>query len=257
LKIITNAFNDLENKVNSHGKKHIQIVPWTNESNWIQLVKDKGCYSFLGLIRIGGQNLSLGTGCVNSGVIQHEILHALGFYHEQSRPDRDDYVIVNFTNIISGMEYNFDKYTTNVDNFDLPYDYDSIMHYGAFFFSKNKLPTLIPKNKNATIGNREKMSDYDIQGVRLHYPSQDSISSTTKITTSTNSIVTTTRITSERGTNNTTNAFRTTNLPRRQKNKIKGSLKITVDLEKFDNNHQYKKYLTSLLKAVSLKVYNL
>ena len=54
--------------------------------------------------KVGGkQRLSLGNGCVYSGTIIHEFLHAVGFYHEQSRPDRDQYVRINLQNVRGGM----------------------------------------------------------------------------------------------------------------------------------------------------------
>ena len=41
-------------------------------------------------------------------VIQHEIMHAIGFYHEHNRPDRDNYITVVEANVQEGKENNFD-----------------------------------------------------------------------------------------------------------------------------------------------------
>lgn len=41
-------------------------------------------------------------GCMDRGIIQHELLHALGFYHEHTRSDRDQYVRINWENVPEG-----------------------------------------------------------------------------------------------------------------------------------------------------------
>ncbi len=72
-------------------------------------------------------------GCVRTpGIPAHEFIHALGFWHEQSRPDRDNYVTIYWENIVAGQSNNFDKYTTGVDLLGFPYDYDSIMVINNF-----------------------------------------------------------------------------------------------------------------------------
>ena len=66
---------------------------------------------------------SLGPVCVYKGVIIHELMHAVGFWHEQSRPDRDDHVTILWHNIIRGMEYNFNKYSWDmIQTLGVPYD---------------------------------------------------------------------------------------------------------------------------------------
>ena len=103
------------------------------------MTKDEGCYSYLGKIT-GRQTLSLQgsvgqTGCFWDGIIVHEFIHAIGFLHEQSRPDRDSFVQINFENIRDEkFKPNFER-TDNSLTFGTQYDGKSVMHYRRNAFS--------------------------------------------------------------------------------------------------------------------------
>jgi hypothetical protein len=61
----------------------------------------------------------------------HLIGHVLGFFHEQSRPDREDYVTINFDYMLPETQIEFQYYPAGIINtYGLPYDYSSIMHFG-------------------------------------------------------------------------------------------------------------------------------
>ncbi len=83
---------------------------------------------------------------MNKGVILHEMLHALGFYHEHSREDRNDHVTIHWENIKDGLQFAFYKYDgPQYSSFGVPYNPRSIMHYYTHDFSKNGKPTLTAK----------------------------------------------------------------------------------------------------------------
>ncbi len=131
-----------------------------------------GCWSFLGRSKSAasreGQFIVLGEeNCMNSATIQHEMMHALGFGHEQARPDRDQYVMIMWNNIISTSYRQFDK-VSGIDSLGTPYDLDSIMHYQAYDWSNGNGPSIIPRHGRA-IGKKKFASPIDILQIRLMY----------------------------------------------------------------------------------------
>nr|XP_012774420.2 high choriolytic enzyme 1 isoform X3 [Maylandia zebra] len=135
------------------------------ESSYLKLVTGNGCASFVGC-QGGAQRLFFASECT-VGNLCHELLHALGLYHEHTREDRDKYVTVNWQNIVAGKENNFKVKHGNTQN--LPYDLASIMHYGRDFFSTNGNPTVLPKQSGVEIGQRKHLSQLDIERLNKLY----------------------------------------------------------------------------------------
>jgi len=99
--------------------------------------------------------------CLTKDTIFHEVFHALGKVHEQSRPDRDDHVEVLLQNVEPGQEDQF-EIKKNVDVANTGYDLMSIMHYAATAFSKNGEPTIQAKSGTDNFGQSEAPTETDL-----------------------------------------------------------------------------------------------
>ena len=151
---------------------HISFIQRTTTNasqyqNYVRFIRGTGCWSYVGM-RGNRQDISIGAGC-GFGAAVHEVGHALGLWHEQSREDRDRFVRINWQNIQTDRAHNFAQHISDGDDIG-SYDYDSIMHYGRFAFTKNGKETITPLGEQQ-IGQRNGLSNGDIAAIRALYPS--------------------------------------------------------------------------------------
>ncbi|XP_044145152.1 hatching enzyme 1.2-like [Bufo gargarizans] len=142
----------------------VQFVNRTTESDYLNIVSQSGsgCWSYIGRI-FGKQTLSLeSSSCMTYGVIQHEAMHNIGFFHEHTRVDRDNYIDIKWDNIDQGYWGDFNINQANTLN--LPYDYTSVMHYYRYAYAETStLPSIVPKpDPTVPIGQRLGLSSLDV-----------------------------------------------------------------------------------------------
>jgi hypothetical protein len=129
-----------------------------SETNYVVFTETgSGCSSYVGMIG-GPQPIQVG-GCGQAGSVVHEVGHAAGFFHEQSRADRDQHVTIVWSEISPGEESQFEIHSATGDVG--PYDYGSIMHYPRLAFSRTGNDTIIPRDPKAKIGQRVGLSPLD------------------------------------------------------------------------------------------------
>ncbi|XP_052892120.1 zinc metalloproteinase nas-14-like [Anopheles moucheti] len=163
-------------KAMAHIESHscVKFVKRTVESNFVNITGAEGCFSSAGYTK-GQQSLNIqpapvDTECFKLGEIVHLLLHTLGFLHQHSVFDRDEYVEILWENIDPSVEQNFHRYAAPLyEDFGVPYDYDSVMHYSETAYSKNGKRTIVAKDPNARIGQREGLSEGDIIKLNLRY----------------------------------------------------------------------------------------
>ncbi|CAB4056487.1 unnamed protein product [Lepeophtheirus salmonis] len=199
LSLIQSAMDGIEKKT------CVRWVPRNGEKSYVYIKNDEsGCFAVLGYNEYRGKhvlNLQRSNGfstCMIFGIAQHEMLHILGYDHEQTRPDRDSYVRIHWDMIQRDAISNYFKsiydnttivppqcrprstattfddcysgFTT--DTFGYPYEYGSVMHYGLDDFQtsdKNTMEVLRPVPLGIRIGQRIGMTELDALKVKAKY----------------------------------------------------------------------------------------
>ncbi|OXA49215.1 zinc metalloproteinase nas-4 [Folsomia candida] len=169
--LIEGALYELSSKICIPIRKFATGAPAYGDFVYIQKGGDRtGCYS-TGVGRQGGRqviNLQE-NGCVTKGIIMHENIHAMGFNHEQTRPDRDNFITIYPDQIEDGnAQYQYKVYSGSL-TFGVPYDTQSIMHYGSYDFSKYGNPTMRKKDGSIINSQRNALTDSDISKLRKMY----------------------------------------------------------------------------------------
>ena len=147
-------------------KTIIRLVERTSQEDFVLFAPADGtCSSSIG--RVGGEQhvaCNVGDG-FSTGSVIHEIGHAVGYFHEQQRPDRDQFVTIVDANIEAGKESNF---TIRFGGVILsPYDYGSIMHYPKDAFADGGNTIVTPPG--VSIGQRDGLSARDVSAVCVLY----------------------------------------------------------------------------------------
>ncbi|MEY4675253.1 MAG: hypothetical protein RL148_3037 [Planctomycetota bacterium] len=160
------AMLEIEQRVN------VTFVPRAAQSDWVQVLDGPLNSSPVG--RQGGMQRLYVFNWNSRFAMVHELMHVLGFWHEHQRADRDTYVSVQWSNIATEDRYLFEVVPTG-NRLQTPYDFDSVMHFGATEGSANGLPTLLVNGAYTPqpgMGQRTALSTSDVDGLRRTYGSR-------------------------------------------------------------------------------------
>lgn len=166
---IAAALNDISNAthltfVHSASAPHITKIIFEHSS-------DANSYSPIGRESSKYNSIKLGNQGFEKRTVIHEVLHSLGFFHEHSRTDRDNYINILYNNIDPTFSYAFDTFIDKgLSGYNLgPFDFESIMLYGSYAFSINNQATITKKDGTRFSANNTSLSDGDIAGLNYIY----------------------------------------------------------------------------------------
>lgn len=152
---------------------NVEFLPRTNEKDYIIFKRtDVHCFTYVGKVG-GAQPVFLSDQCFQSQ-ISHELMHTLGFHHEQSRMDRDDHLEILWENIEEDFHSQFRKFPwKHLDLERFPFDYNSIMLYPPTAFAVDQDSLSIIKINGEVYEPAFTLSPQDIDRINAIYKAQN------------------------------------------------------------------------------------
>jgi hypothetical protein len=145
----------------------IRFVERTNELDWVTFRPDySGCNSQVGL-HGGQQDINLDWSCDTNATI-HEIGHAVGLWHTQSRADRDRWIRIRYESIDKDWWAQFDRHISDARDIG-PYPFNSVMHYSAYGASKDGAQVMVSVPPGIPIGQEGGLTPLDVWAVHQLY----------------------------------------------------------------------------------------
>ncbi|MBL0153424.1 MAG: M12 family metallopeptidase [Chitinophagaceae bacterium] len=175
--IYANGMGDIVHAAiaNFNSQTELCLVPRTSQDDYVNISFSMNLGTAAGVSKLGrqggGQPLQLGSSAT-IGTVMHELMHAAGFYHEQCRTDRDNFIKLHEENMQDDKK---NQFQIEVGTAQSTYDYCSIMHYSATAFSKNGNATIecmingLPVPCPDCLGNRTSFTQKDIDGIDKFY----------------------------------------------------------------------------------------
>jgi Astacin (Peptidase family M12A) len=161
-----------------NGSTHLRLIPKSNQGSFVRFIPSQvgANASAVGMAPFGQTIEFVDMGSAIFQTILHEIGHAAGLYHEQSREDRDNFVTIHWGNIrCCFLEGNFEKNV--LDGMDIgPYDFESVTHYGPTAFGKTlsdgSTAITITSRGGQVFGNATEYSVGDVAAINFMYPTK-------------------------------------------------------------------------------------
>lgn len=151
----------------------LQWIPRTTETEYIRVVGNEArCASYVGHLGWSQQTLWMyESGCIYIDISLHEMLHAAGTMHEQSRAqDRNRLLSFNWAAVSSGNELNYQGYSLyNAREYDL----SSVLQYGLTYGSTTYMYVNDPDLEYLTQIQQTDLSFYDKAELNAFYQCAD------------------------------------------------------------------------------------